>query len=136
LFIIDKLVYSIKKYKEMAFLKNEKIGKALARRLESSVSEMADSRIITKNLVYVIGLSSSIASRETLQKKEYFGQYGNITKIVVNSNKAYNLNNPNGPSFSAYVTYSKPYEASLAILSLDNILVDDHLIRASFGTTK
>ena len=120
----------------MAFIKNEKISKTMTRQLELSVSDMADSRIITKNLVYVIGLSSRIASRETLQKKEYFGQYGHITKIVVNSNKAYNQKNPKGPSFSAYVTYSKPYEASLAILSLDNILIDEHLIRASFGTTK
>ncbi len=99
-------------------------------------SEMADARIITKNLVYVIGLSSKIASKEILQSKEHFGQYGTIIKTVVNKNKAYNSNNPKGPSFSAYITYSKPYEASIAILSLDNVIVDDHLIRASFGTTK
>jgi CCR4-NOT transcription complex subunit 4 len=99
-------------------------------------TELSEARIITKNLVYVIGLSSRIASREILQSKEYFGLYGTITKTVVNKNKAYNSNNPKGPSFSAYITYSKPYEASIAILSLDNIIIDDHLIRASFGTTK
>lgn len=99
-------------------------------------SDLSDSRIITKNLVYVIGLSSRIANKEILMKKEYFGQYGTILKMVVNNNKAYNQNNPKGPSYSAYVTYSRPYEASLAILSLDNVLVEDHLIRASFGTTK
>ena len=98
--------------------------------------EMSQSRIITKTLVYVIGLSQNIASKETLSKYEYFGQYGKITKIVINKKKAYNQNNPYGPSYSAYVTYSKPLEASLAILALDNIVVDNHLIRASFGTTK
>lgn len=102
----------------------------------NSISELSQSRIITKNLVYVIGLSQKIASKETLTKYEYFGQYGHIVKIVINKKKAYNQNNPYGPSFSAYVTYSKPSEASIAILALDDTVVDNHLIRASFGTTK
>jgi CCR4-NOT transcription complex subunit 4 len=55
---------------------------------------------------------------------------------VVNKNKIYNINGPNGPSYSVYVTYSTPEESSLAILSLDNSTIDDHLIRASYGTTK
>jgi CCR4-NOT transcription complex subunit 4 len=106
------------------------------KKLNLSFTELSEARIITKNLVYVIGLSAKISTKEILQSKEYFGQYGNIIKTVVNKNKAYNSNNPKGPSFSAYITYSKAYEASIAILSLDNIIVDDHLIRASFGTTK
>lgn len=101
-----------------------------------SLEDLADARIITKNLVYVIGLSASLANREKLSKWEYFGQYGNIIKIVVNKNKAYNQNSPHGPSYSAYVTFSKPSEASIAILSLDETMIDNHLIRASFGTTK
>ena len=100
------------------------------------MSELSQSRIITKNLVYVIGLSQNIAAKEILIKYEYFGQYGKIVKIVINKKKAYNQNNPYGPSFSAYVTYSKPMEASIAILALDDTVVDNHLIRASFGTTK
>ena len=98
--------------------------------------DLTESRIITKNLVYVIGLSSSIANKDTLLKPEYFGQYGTIIKIVVNKSKAYNQNSPYGPSYSAYVTFSRPSEASIAILSLDETMVDNHLIRASFGTTK
>jgi len=93
-------------------------------------------RIITKNLVYMIGISDSISDISILSKYEYLGQYGKIIKIVINKKKAYNLNNKFGPSFSAYITYSKPEEASIAILSLDNHVVDKHLIRASFGTTK
>jgi CCR4-NOT transcription complex subunit 4 len=121
----------------MAMSKNEKIVKGIpVKRVEKNYSDMVDTRIITKNLVYVIGLSARIATKETLAKKEFFGQYGTITKIVVNNSKAYNQNNPNGPSYSAYITYAKPFEASIAILSLDSIVIDDHLIRASFGTTK
>ncbi len=71
-----------------------------------------------------------------LLKPEYFAQYGTVTKIVVNKNKAYNPNGPNGPSYSAYITYSTHQESSIAILTIDNTIVDDHLLRASFGTTK
>jgi len=100
------------------------------------IEHMSECRIITKNLIYVIGLSASIANKDKLSKWEYFGQYGTIIKIVVNRNKAYNQNNPHGPSFSAFVTFSKPSEASIAILSLDETMIENHLIRASFGTTK
>ena len=103
---------------------------------KQEMEELIDARIITKNLVYIIGLSSSLANKDKLNKYEYLGQYGTIVKIVVNKNKAYNQNSPHGPSYSAYVTFSKPSEASIAILSLDDNIIDNHLIRASFGTTK
>ena len=105
-------------------------------REKQGIEELTDARIITKNLVYIIGLSSNIANKEKLNKYEFLGQYGSIVKIVVNKNKAYNQNSIHGPSYSAYVTFSKPSEASIAILSLDDKMIDNHLIRASFGTTK
>lgn len=71
-----------------------------------------------------------------MAKFEYFGQYGQTLKIVVNKTKAYNPNGPNGPSFSAYISYNTAQEASIAILAIDNIEVDDHILRASYGTTK
>ncbi len=106
------------------------------KRSNMNYEELLEARIITKNLVYVIGLSSKIANKELLQSEEYFGQYGTIVKIIVNKNKAYNISSQNGPTYSAYITFSKPLEASLGILSLDNFIIHDHLIRASFGTTK
>lgn len=71
-----------------------------------------------------------------MDKFEYFGQYGKISKLVVNKSKQYNANGPNGPSYSAHVTYFSEKEASIAILAMDNTLIDNHLIRASYGTTK
>ena len=100
------------------------------------LKELENISIILKNRIYIIGLSSAIANKEILNKYEYLGQYGNIIQIVVNNNKAYNQNSPHGPSYSAYVTFSKPSEASIAILSLDDTIIDNHLIRAIFGTTK
>lgn len=94
-------------------------------------------RIIKRNLVYVINLDPKIADKEILTKKEYFGQYGKITKILVNLNKAYNANNTtSGPSYSAYINYSTNQEAALAILSVDSCILNNKMIKAAFGTTK
>lgn len=68
-------------------------------------------------------------------QKEYFGQYGPIVKIVVNKN-GYSQNNKSELTFSAYVTFSCPKDASLALLAIDNSVINGHTIRSSFGTTK
>lgn len=92
-------------------------------------------RILQKNIVYVIGLSSSLADKQILFQPNFFGQYGNILKIVVNKN-GYNQNFQGETTYSAYITYSSQEEASLALLAIDNCVIDGHVIRGSFGTTK
>ena len=59
-----------------------------------------------------------------------------IIKLVINKNKTYNSNGPNGPSYTCFITYSSEAESSLAILSLDNCTIDKHEIKANYGTTK
>lgn len=92
-------------------------------------------RIIKRNLVYVIGLDPKIANKETLIKREFLGQYGKITRLIVNFNKAY-TNNNSGPSYSAYINYNTEEEAALAILSIDSTTYNGKQIKAAFGTTK
>ena len=118
--------------------KNEDINKDVYNKdyEEKIINDNSSNRIISKNLVYIIGLSESIADKNILIKYEYLGQYGKILKIIINKKKAYNKNNKYGPTYSAYITYNDPKEASIAILSIDKIIVDNYLIRASFGTTK
>jgi hypothetical protein len=41
-----------------------------------------------------------------------------------------------GVCHSAYITFSQPHEAAIAILSSDQFVRDSRLIRASFGRTK
>ncbi len=105
--------------------------------LREYYTKMQKLRITQKNLVYLIGFTKDLAFNETLLSSfEYLGQYGHIIKLKVNKNKTYNTNNPNGPSYSCHVTYSSPSESSLAILSLDNIIFENHIFKASYGTTK
>ncbi len=97
---------------------------------------LKDTRIVKKDLVYLIGLNERVANETLLAKPEYFGQYGQIRKIVVNRDKPFNRGTPDGPSFSAYVTFAHVNEASIAILALDEFELDDRIIKASYGMTK
>jgi CCR4-NOT transcription complex subunit 4 len=84
----------------------------------------------------VIGLPPKLSDKSILGSKEFFGQYGKITKIVPNNNKGYITKGITGPTYSAYIAYSNPFEACVAILSTDNYSLNGHTIRSSFGTTK
>lgn len=73
-------------------------------------------RIIKRDLVYIVGLSEKDAKKEKLLGNLYFGQYGEITKIIVNDDRPFNKNVYEQPSYSAYITYKDEKEASIAIL--------------------
>ena len=94
---------------------------------------LSKSRIIQKNLVHFQGFPSIIADKNLLAKKEYFGQYGKILKLIIVS-KYDNITNKK--SNSAYITYSTNEEAALAVLSVDSILIEGKIVRAFFGTSK
>jgi hypothetical protein len=116
---------------EIIIRKNEKLN------LNILTTPLKQCRIIQKNLVYIIGLSQEIINKEKeLRNFEYFGQYGKIIKLLINKTKTYNLNGINGPSYSCYITYSNETESSIAILALNNSIINNHLIKASYGTTK
>ena len=68
-----------------------------------------------KNTAYIIGLPREIANSKILSKKEYLGQYGEVSRVIVNSKKPYQKEN--GPlTYSAYVTFSNEKEASICVV--------------------
>lgn len=67
-------------------------------------TQLANMRVIRRNLVYAVGLPPTIASEDTLRKAEYFGQYGKISKIVLNRSQAVGSDTRRA-SASAYVTF-------------------------------
>ncbi|KJP88713.1 hypothetical protein AK88_01594 [Plasmodium fragile] len=92
-------------------------------------------RVVQRNLVFVIGITANYAKKNILKKNEYFGKYGQIQNIIINKSQAYNPHY-NGPSFSAYITYSNEKEAINAIYFIDGMVLDNKILKASFGTTK
>lgn len=89
-------------------------------------------RVVQRNLVYVLGLPASWGSEELLRRAEYFGQYGKINKVVIHRGHSSNT----GGTISAYITFAHKEDAKASIYALDGHCVEDHLLRASFGTTK
>ncbi|CAD8206771.1 unnamed protein product [Paramecium octaurelia] len=95
-------------------------------------SLLAEIRIICKNLIYVIGLAPNIAKEDQLKKMEYFGQYGQIQKLIVIQSNTFNP-----PSHAAYITYRNEQEASLAILvNIINIYLFWHVKNFPYTTDK
>ncbi|GIK07055.1 transcriptional repressor proteinral negative regulator of transcription subunit 4 [Aspergillus viridinutans] len=103
----------------------------------SSRKNLAGVRVVQKNLVYVIGLNPTIRDEsqllQTLRGKDYFGQYGEIEKIVVS--KAKPGGNPN-QGIGVYVTYATKADAATCIAAVDGSTNGDRLLRAQYGTTK
>ncbi|ETN39083.1 uncharacterized protein HMPREF1541_05305 [Cyphellophora europaea CBS 101466] len=102
----------------------------------SSRRNLAGVRVKQQNLVYVIGLvpqtKDESALLQTLRGPEYFGQYGDIDKIVVSKAK------PGAPNqgVGVYVTYARKEDAALCIQTVDGSMNGDRMLRAQFGTTK
>ncbi|PLB39598.1 CCR4-NOT core ubiquitin-protein ligase subunit MOT2 [Aspergillus candidus] len=103
----------------------------------SSRKNLAGVRVVQKNLVYVIGLNPTIRDEhqllQTLRGPEYFGQYGDIEKIVVS--KAKPGGNPN-QGIGVYVTYTRKSDAATCIAAVDGSANGDRVLRAQYGTTK
>lgn len=72
--------------------------------------------MIQKNLVYVIGIPNDAADESILRRSDMFGQYGNLSKIVINSR------NPVGDrsnTCGVYLTYETESQALDCIKAVD-----------------
>jgi len=123
---------------DMAKIKAEKRQKDQAKKQKVSENRkhLANVRVVQKNLVFVVGLSPRLSDAEVLRKHEYFGKFGKIHKVVINTSTAYAGNQNQGPSASAYVTYYRSDDALRAIQVVNNIFIDGRTLKASLGTTK
>lgn len=81
-------------------------------------------------------LPSDLASEKLLESFEYFGQYGNVKKIIINKWKSSSKIQSETYLFSAYITFAKKEEAALAILALDGLTFKDKILKPTFGMTK
>ncbi|KAI8867571.1 hypothetical protein GQ42DRAFT_149439, partial [Ramicandelaber brevisporus] len=94
-------------------------------------------RVMQRNLVYVLGLPIHLCAEEILGSNEYFGQFGRVVKVAtVVSRKSNSYNS--APMTSAYITYARNEDASVAIDAVDGCIMESgsRPIRATYGTTK
>ncbi|PGH27762.1 hypothetical protein AJ80_00550 [Polytolypa hystricis UAMH7299] len=140
---IQYKVPDVDEFKADLALKHRKAAAAKKKEAEkreieaSSRKNLAGVRVVQKNLVYVIGLNPTIRDEnqllQTLRGEQYFGQYGEIEKIVVS--KAKPGGNPN-QGIGVYVTFTRKLDAATCIAAVDGSPNGDRVLRAQYGTTK
>ena len=91
-------------------------------------------RIRKRTLIYVCGLSTELASAKLLCNRAYFGQYGTVHCVELNSPHERTARPDATPR--AYVTYATELEALVAIFALNGSRVAGQELRVSFGLTK
>ncbi|CAK7897668.1 general negative regulator of transcription subunit 4 [[Candida] anglica] len=130
------------------------------REKEKKENEMANKkhlaglRVVQKNLVYVTGLNPPCSPDDlhsVLRSDKYFGQYGKISKIVINkksptgptpgapvasSSVGATQHHHSNPGLVVYVTFARKEDALKCINELDGSLCDGRILRAAHGTTK
>ncbi|KAM9934449.1 hypothetical protein OXX80_005955 [Metschnikowia pulcherrima] len=106
----------------------------------ASKKHLAGLRVVQKNLVYVTGLNPPCPSEDlhsVLRSDKYFGQYGKISKIVVNrKSPSGHVTSSSNSSIVVYVTFTRKDDALRCINELDGSLCDGRVLRAAHGTTK
>ncbi|KAH8556680.1 hypothetical protein BGW37DRAFT_21487 [Umbelopsis sp. PMI_123] len=126
---------------EIARIKREKKEKEREQKeMElANRKHLANMRVIQKNLAYVIGLHPKYATEEIIRSNDFFGQYGKISKLVINKRPALPASNSSStlpPSVGIYVTYQRKEDAMKCIQAVDGSMVGGRILRASLGTTK
>lgn len=84
----------------------------------------------------MLGLSPNVAKEDILRQHDYFGQYGKISKIVVNRRGGNQSAPMTASNNGVYITFHRKEDAAAAIDAVDGSVCDGRMIRATFGTTK
>ncbi|ORY06736.1 hypothetical protein K493DRAFT_203009 [Basidiobolus meristosporus CBS 931.73] len=125
---------------ELTRIKTERKFKEREKKEIESMSRkhLANVRVVQKNLIYVIGLTARV-TEEVLRSSDYFGQYGKITKVVINRRHAQNSTSTHpgqSPTVGVYITFARREDAARAIAAVDGSMSDGRILRATYGTTK
>ncbi|XP_059666135.1 uncharacterized protein LOC132311967 [Cornus florida] len=99
-------------------------------------TDLTNVRVIQRKMTYVIGLPLILADEDLLQRKEYFGQYGRVSKVSLSRTASGAIQQFINDTCSAYITYSKEEEAIRCIQSVHGFVLEGRYLRASFGTAK
>ncbi|KAI8006742.1 CCR4-NOT transcription complex subunit 4, partial [Camellia lanceoleosa] len=91
-------------------------------------TDLSNVRVLQRKMAYIIGLPLSLADEELLLQKEYFGQYGKVSKVSVSRTVGGAIQQFVNDTCSVYITYSKEEEAIQCI--------NQYMVLASFGAAK
>ncbi|KAG0740912.1 hypothetical protein G6F62_006910 [Rhizopus arrhizus] len=126
--IVEFIPVSAEEVKRLKKEKKEKERQTREMR-DPSRRQLSSIRVVQKNLVYVLGMSSKHAYVDN----EIFRKFGRIDKVVLSKRSPAGSN---AASVGIYVTFVRKEDASKAIVGLNGMEVDGKTVRASYGTTK
>ncbi|KAK1382396.1 General negative regulator of transcription C16C9.04c like [Heracleum sosnowskyi] len=135
----DKIVGMEAKFEKVTAsnAKKHKPPKAKAKAKTTEVKkDLTNIRVIQRRMAYVIGLPLSLADENLLQKREFFGQYGKVTKVSLSRMAGGAIQQFIHDTCSVYITFSKEEEAIRCIQSVHGFALEGNFLRASFGTAK
>ncbi|KAL6454506.1 MOT2 General negative regulator of transcription subunit 4 [Candida maltosa Xu316] len=146
---VEYKTVSAEEYKLMQLKKEKREREKKQKEKEKKEMEMANKkhlaglRVVQKNLVYVTGLNPPCNPDDLhsiLRSDKYFGQYGKISKIVINKKtpnpQTTSAHHHQNPGLVVYVTFARKEDALKCITELDGSLCDGRVLRAAHGTTK
>ncbi|KAM0042753.1 putative transcription factor C2H2 family [Helianthus debilis subsp. tardiflorus] len=113
----------------------QKVLKGKSKTSESR-KDLSNVRVIQRKMAYIIGLPLDLADEDLLQRKDYFGKYGKVTKVSLSRTAGGALQQFVNDTCSVYITYSKEEEAVTCIQSVHGYVLDGRPLKASFGTAK
>lgn len=123
-FVIDDCNVDLKKSLPIkAHLKDMNTHPSDTKTEYTLTKEMAkESRIVQRNVIYVIGIPECIANERTLSSNQYFGQYGEIFKLVIISKPHY-TEKKKEKYYSGYITYTTAESACIAIIAIQSMSI-------------
>lgn len=65
---------------------HDRLAEIPQRAISPEIMQMRTTRIIQRNLVYLVGLPAENMTEEFLRSESMFGQYGNLLKVVKSRN--------------------------------------------------
>ncbi|KAK9821232.1 hypothetical protein WJX81_005640 [Elliptochloris bilobata] len=141
-----RTIYDLDAIHQRSVSRLEEVKKRKALQLERKKSslpgvkgrkDLANMRVVQRNLVYVVGLSMDLCYEDVLQSAEHFGQFGKVVKISVSRAGPYGAASAkNKPTGSAYITFRRNEDARRCIETMHNTQWDGKVIKACYGTTK
>ena len=145
---VEYKTISAEEYRLQQLKREKREREKKQREKEKKDAEMANKkhlaglRVVQKNLVYVTGLNPPCPAEDlhsVLRSDKYFGQYGKISKIVINKKNPSSQTSHHHhqvPGLVVYVTFARKEDALKCINELDGSLCDGRVLRAAHGTTK
>lgn len=103
---------------------------------KAKIKELMTYRIVKDKLLYVIGIPKSFAEESLLKSDKFYGQFGQLEKIVINHNP-HGARGGSENQVAIYVHYKSSIGVAIALRCLNGLrIMESVVLKCSYGTSK